>query len=123
MTGVKELKKGDYILHRGQPYRVVGKENVTVGTHMHQKVKLSVEGAFSGAKEVLTLASHENLQDVEFVRKVGQLISKQPLQVMDLVSYETLNAQADEEVASSLNEGDTVTFAEFQGKVIVLGKK
>ena len=42
---------------------------------------------------------------------------------MDLVSYETLNAQADEEVASSLNEGDTVTFAEFQGKVIVLGKK
>jgi translation elongation factor P/translation initiation factor 5A len=120
MKPVKELQKGDYILHRGEPYRVLNKENVTFGTHTHTKLKVAVEGLFSGGSEILTLMPHSNVEDVDIIRKKGQVIALQPLQVMDLVSYETFNATSDEELLQQLHEGNEVTFVEFNGTVKVL---
>ena len=123
MKGVKELQKGNYILHRGEPYRVLRKENITAGTHMHTKVKVTVQGLFSGRTEVLTLPPHTGVDDLEIIHKNGQIISKEPLQLMDLVSYETFNATAPEGILEKLNEGEEVTFVEFNGIVRVMEKR
>lgn len=123
MIGVKELNKGMCIVNRGEPAKVVKRENVTAGTHMHTKVKLTVQGLFTGRTEVLTLTSHEMMEDVKIVNKRGQVLSKDPLQIMDLVTYETLDVEALPGIKEELNEGDSVAFIEFQGKKVVMEKR
>lgn len=124
VKSVKELEKGDHFVYREEPYRVIKKELVAVGTHSHTKIKVDAVGVFSGKQETINFAQHTNVEDVVIIRKVGQVIANQPgsLQVMDLVSYETHQAKAGEELLKQLNEGDEVTFVEFNG-IIVLEKR
>jgi translation elongation factor P/translation initiation factor 5A len=124
MTNVKELRIGAWILHRDEPAKVVKKERVTVGTHMHSKTKLTVKGLFSGNSDVLTLSHHENLEDAEVMKKKAQVVAKVPeqkqIQIMDSVSYETLTAAVTDEEFEKIDEGSEVTFIEFRGKVSIL---
>jgi len=125
MKHVKELQKGDHIVYRDEPYRVLRKEIIAVGTHSHTKVKVLAQGVFTGNSETITLAPHTNVEDVQIIRKKGQIIANQPenLQLMDLVSFETLTAAASEELLKELQEGDEVTFVEFGSDVRVLEKR
>tara|TARA_Y100000310_G_scaffold229168_1_gene231553 strand:- start:36065 stop:36442 length:378 start_codon:yes stop_codon:yes gene_type:complete len=125
MKNVKELHKGDHIVHREEPHRVLKKEIIAVGTHSHTKVKILAQGIFNGVTETLNFAPHSNVEDVDIIRKKGQIIANQPqnLQVMDLVSYETLQAAANDELLEQLNEGDEITFVEFEGNAQVLEKR
>ena len=126
MIKVADAKISTCIMNRGEPAKVVRKERVTVGTHMHSKIKLTVQGLFSGRSEVLTLGHHENLEDIEIINKKGQVVAKIPpnqLQLMDLISYETLSATVADEVFQKLQEGSMVTFIDFNGKVIVMEAK
>ena len=126
MIKVADARAGTCIMNRGEPAKVVRKERVTVGTHMHSKTKLTVQGLFSGRSEVLTLGHHENLEDIEIINKKGQVVAKIPpnqLQLMDLISYETLSATVADEVFQKLQEGSMVTFIDFNGKVIVMEAK
>lgn len=123
MIKVADARVGTCVMNRGEPSRVTQKERVTVGTHMHSKTKLTVQGIFSGRSEVLTLSHHENLEDVEIVNKKGQVVAKIPpnkLQIMDLVSYETLTATVADEIFQQLQEGNVVTFIDFNGRIILL---
>ena len=125
MKGVKELQKGDHINYRDAPYRILKKEIIAVGTHSHTKVKITAQNVMNGVTETINFAPHTNVNDVEILRKRGQVIANQPqnLQIMDLVSYETLNAIANDELQQQLQDGDEVTFIEFQGTVRVLEKR
>ncbi len=123
MIKVADARTGTCIINRGEPSKVISKERVTVGTHMHSKTKLTVQGIFSGRTETLTLGHHENLEDIEIVNKKGQVVAKIPpdnVQIMDLVSYETLNATVTMEQFGQINEGSILTFIEIRGKIIVI---
>jgi len=123
MINVKELIRGDHVVHRDEPCRVIKKEIIAVGTHSHTKVKITVQNVFSGTTETLNLAPHTNVEDVEIIRKKGQIVANQPLQVMDLVSYETLSATTNDELQQQLQEGDEITFIEFKGHARILEKR
>ena len=125
MISVKELRKGSHIIHRDEPYRVLKKEIIVVGTHSHTKVKLTVQNVLSGTTEVLNMPPHTNMEDIEIIRKKGQVVANQPenLQVMDLVSYETLGATTHEDLQKELSEGDEITFIEFNGQARILEKR
>ena len=126
MIKVADARTGTCIMNRGEPYKVVQKERVTVGTHMHSKTRLTVQGVFSGRSEVLTLSHHENLEDVQITNKKGQVVSKSTpnqVQIMDLVSYETLTATVEPAMFEKINDGSIVTFIELMGKIIVLETK
>src|SRR3989338_7038107 len=123
MIKVADARIGTCIMNRDEPYKVTRKERVTVGTHMHSKTRLVVQGVFSGRTEVLTLSHHENLEDVEITNKKGQVVAKIPpnqVQIMDLVSYETLTATVEKEMFDKVSEGSIVTFIELQGKIIIV---
>ena len=123
MTSVRDIKVGRYVLSRNEPSKVIKKEIVTVGTHMHSKTKLTVHGLFSGRTEILTLANHENVEEVAIINKKGQLVAKLPenrIQLMDIVSYETFTATVSGDGFNKLKEGDIVTFIEINGRVVVL---
>ena len=123
MIKVADARVGSCIMNRDEPSKVTGKERVTVGTHMHSKTRLTVQGIFSGRSEVLTLGHHENLEDIEIINKKGQVVAKIPpsqVQVMDLVSYETLTATVTPEQFAQISEGYILTFIEIQGKLVVI---
>ena len=126
MIKVADARTGTCIMNRGEPYKVMQKERVTVGTHMHSKTRLTVQGVFSGRTEVLTLSHHENLEDVQITNKKGQVVSKSSpnqIQIMDLVSYETFTATVEKDMFDKINDGSIVTFIELMGKIIVLETK
>ncbi len=123
MIKVADSRIGTCIINRGEPSKITSKERVTVGTHMHSKTKLTVQGIFSGRSEVLTLGHHENLEDIEIINKKGQAVSKIPpdqVQIMDLVTYETLTATVKPEQFSQISEGSIVTYIDIQGKLVVI---
>ncbi len=124
MRGVKELKRGDWVLHNGEPYRVERKETVPVGTHSHSKIRIEMVSLY-GKKDSVLKKPGDVMEDIEVIRRRGQVISKtdKDVQIMDLVSYETLNADIDEELLEKINEGDEVSFAEIKGIVRVLDKR
>ncbi|MCP3682316.1 MAG: hypothetical protein GY861_06460 [bacterium] len=125
MKPVKEVKKGEYIVHRNEPCKIMKKENVTFSSHSHTKLKIDLEGLFSNFKETVTLLPHESVEDVEIIRKKGQVVARlaDKVQVMDLVSYETMDGDVDRDLLEQLNEGDEVTFVGFNEQVKVLEKR
>ena len=123
MIKVADARVGTCILNRGEPSKVTQKERVTVGTHMHSKTRITLQGIFSGRSEVLTLGHHENLEDIEIINRKGQVVAKVPpsqIQIMDLVSYETITATVSNDQFAKISEGSIVTFIELQGKIIVI---
>ena len=125
MRSVKDIKPGDVISYKGKPYKIKSKVNVTVGTHCHTKVRIEMEGLFDKKGEVEAFPTHAQVEEVEVIRKKGQVISKLPahIQVMDFVSYETFDATAAPELFDAVNVGDEVTFLQYEGKNIIVDKR
>ncbi len=125
MTEAKDIKKGAYIYYNNELFRVIRKEIVAFGTHSHSKTKLFLQSLFSKGEKSINLNNHDQVEEVDIIRKAGQVISKlqDRVQIMDSVSYETLDAKADEDLLKELNEGDEVTFIDFKGDVRVIEKR
>ena len=125
MTEAKELKSGQYIRYNNEVLKVVRKEVVAFGTHSHSKTKLFLQGLFSKGEKSVNLNHHDVVELADVIRKQGQVISKvnDKVQVMDNVSYETVDADAEEGLLGELNEGDSVTFIDFEGNAKVLEKR
>lgn len=124
MIEIKKVRPGDYILFKNEPYRIIKNQIVVTGTHSHAKNKLDLQGLFSGKYESVVLPPHERLDDVEIVRKRAQLLSKQgpTAQIMDMVSFETFETEMND-VLKEINEGEEVTYVEFNGRASVLEKR
>lgn len=125
MAEAKELKSGQYIRYNNEVLKVVRKEVVAYGTHSHSKTKLFVQGLFAKGEKNFNLNHHDHVETVDIIRKQGQVLSKMPekVQVMDNVSYETVDADVESGLLGELNEGDNVTFIDFEGKAMVLEKR
>jgi len=125
MTEVKKLGKGSYILHKNEPYIVKLSQTVVTGTHTHTKVKLTIQGLFSRTNDSVVFSPHETVEEVDIVRKKAQILSKQGAssQIMDLVSFETKNAEIGPDLENEIKEGDEITYIEFNNKVKVIEKR
>ena len=125
MPTASELEKGNYFLVNNEPVRVMRKEVVAFGTHSHSKLKIFYQPLNGGGENTITLQHADKVETVEIIRKLGQVISKtnSKVQVMDMVSYDTLDASAPSEILNELNEGDHVTFIDMKGDVKILEKR
>ena len=124
MAIASELERGNYFVHNGEPVRVVRKEVIVVGTHSHSKLKFFVQGLREKGEKSVIFHHSDKVEKIELIRKQGQIISKSnsKVQLMDMVSYETLDANLPTEL-SDITEGDTVTFVELNGAVEILDKR
>lgn len=125
MTEAKDLKKGNYIKYNNEVLRVIKKEVVVYGTHSHSKTKLFVQGLINKGEKSINLNHHDQVEELDIIRKSAQVLSKSAdkVQIMDSHSYETIDASADEELLNELNEGDEVTFIEVEGNARILEKR
>ena len=125
MSIASELEKGNYFIYNGGPVRVIRKEVVAVGTHSHTKLKFYIQGLREKGERTVIFQHSDRVDKIEIIKKQGQIISKtnNKVQLMDAVSYETLDANLPPEFADEINEGDNVTFVELNGKVEILDKR
>ena len=125
MSIASELEKGNYFIYNGEPVRITRKEVVSVGTHSHTKLKFYIQGLRDKGERTAVFQHSDRVEKIEIMRKQGQIISKtaNKVQVMDAVTYETLDSTLPPELVNEINEGDTVTFIELNGKVEILDKR
>jgi len=124
MSTASELERGNYFICNGEPVRVLRKEVVVYGTHSHSKLKFFVQGLTEKSERSIILNHTDKVEIVDIVRKLGQVIAKtNKIQVMDMVSYETFDANAPKELFSQINEGDNVTFVELKGNIQIIEKR
>ena len=125
MAIASDLDKGNYFIYNGEPVRVVRKEVVSVGTHSHTKLKFYVQGLREKGERTVILQHSDRVDKMDIMRKQGQIISKSisKVQIMDSVTYETLDSNIPQELADEINEGDYVTFVDLNGKVEILDKR
>lgn len=125
MSQASELERGTYFIYNNEPVRVLRKEVIVVGTHSHSKLKFYIQGLNEKGEKTVTFHHTDKVETVEIVRKRGQVISKSQnkIQLMDMVTYETLDANASSEVLNDLNEGDQVTFVELSGNIQIIEKR
>jgi len=125
MPTAQELERGNYFIYNGEPVRVLRKEVIVVGTHSHSKLKFFIQGLNEKSERSVNFHHTDKVEIVEIIRKLGQIIAKtnNKIQVMDMVSYETLDANAPAELFNDLKEGDQVTFVEVNGNVQIIEKR
>ena len=125
MPTAQELERGNYFIYNNEPVRVLRREVIVVGTHSHSKLKFYIQGLNEKGERSVTFHHTDKVEIVDIIRKLGQIISKtgNKAQVMDMVTYETLDATATSEVLNGLNEGDKVTFVELSGNVQIIEKR
>lgn len=122
MAEAKDVKAGDWIIFNREPYRVKRKEIVTAGTHMHSKTKLIMQGLFSTGEKSNVYGHHDKLDLAELEFKTGQVISVSgnKCQVMDNRTYEVFDADLKED--QTVQEGQNLLFANYNGKNILIGE-
>ena len=125
MAIASDLDKGNYFIYNGEPVRVVRKEVVSVGTHSHTKLKFYIQGLREKGERTAILQHSDRVDKIDIIRKQGQVISKagNKVQIMDSITYETLDSTLPPELANDVNEGDYVTFIELNGAVEILDKR
>lgn len=125
MATASELKKGDYFKHNNEILKLIRKELVAYGTHSHSKLKLFVQALDKKGEKTVNFHHTDKVEILDITRKSAQVISKtaNKAQIMDSVSYETFDADADEELLNELKEGDEVTFIYLEGNIKILEKR
>ena len=125
MPTATELERGNYFIYNNEPVRVLRKEVIVVGTHSHSKLKFYIQGLREKGERTVTFQHSDRVEKIEIMRKQGQVISKSgnKVQLMDAVSYETLDSNLPQELADDVNEGDNVTFVDLNGKIEILDKR
>ncbi|MBI2652054.1 hypothetical protein HYX00_01195 [Candidatus Woesearchaeota archaeon] len=125
MPTASELERGNYFIYNNEPVRVIRKEVIVVGTHSHSKLKFYIQGLREKGERAVIFQHSDRVDKVEIMRKNGQVISKigNKVQLMDAVSYETLDSNLPAELINDINIGDTVTFVELNGRVEILDKR
>jgi len=125
MPTATELKTGNYFIYNGEPVRVLRKEVVAFGTHSHSKLKIFFQGLTEKGERFANFQHTDKVEIVEITRKLGQVLSKtnNKVQVMDMVSYETFDANANLDLFNQLIEGNQVTFIDLNGNIQIIEKR
>jgi translation elongation factor P/translation initiation factor 5A len=124
MIEIKQAKKGTCILYNEKPYRVEDIKSVVVSKHSHSKTKVVLTNIFNREdRQTLTLPNSETVEDINVIRKHGQFIAwldEGRGQVMDMRDYNIYESEISSEIKGKINEGDEVTYIEFNGRSKVL---
>lgn len=127
MVDLKKLKKGNYVVWENEPCIIKDLQFVVYSTHSHTKAKIELQGLFSGKIISTSLPLHEQLQEADIIRKCATVISKtdDKIQIMDAVTFETIDADIDNELFEQATENDQVTYIHFgnTSKILEIRKR
>ena len=121
---VSELKVGNYIYNEadGEVYKIVNIETSKAGKHGSAKARIEAVSLISGKKIVLVKPTSDPIKVPQIKKIRGQVIAlerrKVPTpegekeeviaQVMDMETYETIEAKVPDEFKDKIQEGSNV---------------
>lgn len=119
-----DLDRGKFFEYKNELLQVTAKNLVTSGTHSHTKLVFTVCNIQGKKERKITLAHNDRVDIIDIMKKKATIISisGKDVQIMDINTYETLDATADSQILSTLTEGDEIVYIEYKG-FQVLGKK
>ena len=122
-----ELKEGSYVVIDGEPCRVVEIEKSKTGKHGSAKARIVAVGVFDGGKRTLSLPVDAQVEVPIIEKRSGQVFAVTPssVQIMDLETYEYLDAPfpEEEDLKAKLAPGVEVEYWRILGKVKIVRTK
>jgi translation elongation factor P/translation initiation factor 5A len=119
-----DLERGKFFEYKGEILQVTRRSLVNCGTHSHTKLVFTVCDINGKKEREITMGHNDKVDIIDITKKKANVIAKSDsgLQIMDAVSYETLDATASPDILETINEGDEILYVDYKG-IKVLGKK
>ena len=121
LINATDAKLGTSIIIDDEPCTVKSLDISKTGKHGASKARIEAIGIFDNKKRVIAVPGHERFE-VPLINKLkGQVLSVQDdkVSLMDLESFETIDAQIDENIKQELKEGDSIEYWEISGRRII----
>jgi translation initiation factor 5A len=124
---VGSLRVGGYLIVDGEPCRIVDITKSKPGKHGSAKARIVAIGIFDGVKKsfVKPVALTADVPIID--KRMGQVFAVNPsgIQIMDLETYEYLDAPypEEEEMKAKLNPGVEIEYWRILGKVKIIRVK
>jgi len=124
---VGSLRVGGYIIVEGEPCRIVDITKSKPGKHGSAKARIVAVGIFDGTKRSLVKPVDATAEVPIIEKKTGQVFAVTPssLQIMDLETYEYLDAPfpEEEDLKAKLVAGVEVEYWRILGKIKIVRTK
>jgi len=124
---VGSLRVGGYMIVDGEPCRIVDITKSKPGKHGSAKARIVAIGIFDGGKRSIVKPVDANTEIPIIEKRSGQIFAVTPsgVQIMDLETYEYLNASfpEEEELKAKLTPGTEIEYWRILGKVKIIRTK
>lgn len=124
---VGSLKEGGYIIIDGEPCRIVEITKSKPGKHGSAKARIVAIGVFDGVKRSIVKPVDANADVPIIEKRSGQVFAVSPaaVQIMDLETYEYLDAPfpEDEDLKAKLAPGVEIEYWKILGRVKIVRAK
>jgi len=120
------LRVGSYINIDGEPCRIMDYTKSKPGKHGSAKARIVAVGVFDDSKRTIVKPVDAQVEVPIIEKKTGQVIALLPaaVQVMDLETYEILEAPLpEEEIRSKLASGIEVEYWRILGRTRIMRTK
>lgn len=112
----KEIKKGNYVMHKGEVYIVqdYSAEN--------DRIKVNLQPLFKQNPKSVVIKLNESLEEADIRRKTASVLFKKQgnLEIMDSYDFTTHLVEVDPETHENAVEGDMVTYIKFNENIRIL---
>ncbi len=124
---VGSLKEGGYIIIDGEPCRIVEITKSKPGKHGSAKARIVAIGVFDGVKRSIVKPVDSTIEVPIIDKRSGQVFAITPtsIQIMDLETYEYLDAPypEEEDLKAKLAPGTEIEYWKILGKVKIMRTK
>ena len=116
MINAKELKKGNYVIHEGEPHIV---NDFSIDGN---NINVVLQCLFSEDIKNIVLDITQGLEEANIARKTASVLFKKrgKLEIMDSYDFSVHTVDVDKGTFSNAVEGDQVTYIKFQELVKIL---
>lgn len=126
-AGVGSLREGRYIIVDGEPCRIVDVTKSKPGKHGLAKARIVAIGIFDGVKRSFVKPVGANVEVPMIEKRSGQVFAatSSGVQIMDLETYEYLDAPfpEEEELKAKLVPGVEIEYWRILGRVKIVRTK
>lgn len=126
-AGVGSLREGRYIIVDGEPCRIVDITKSKPGKHGSAKARIVAIGIFDGAKRSFVKPVDANVEVPMINKRSGQVfaVTSSGVQIMDLETYEYLDAPfpEEDELKAKLVPGVEIEYWRILGRVKIVRTK
>jgi len=118
---VISLRKGSYVIIDNQPCVVKSIDISKTGKHGSSKARIEAVGLLDGQKRIVVKPGQENIPIPIIEKRRGQILhaDNDKANIMDLETFETFDADIDDELQEQVQDGKQVEYWKIMGKCVV----